>query len=132
VGASGGKKYPTGKMDRLVDILSRKTLLELYWGTDEERSVAEDLCRRYPSRIQPEMSLQKLLERISGLRVFVTADNGPMHVASALSIPVLAIFRVENQDRFQPLSRGSRVLFDPEGTDPEEVAENALEILSYF
>jgi len=132
VGASGGKRYPEGKMDRLVDILSKKTLLELYWGTDDERVLAEDLCARYPSRIQPEMSLQRLLERISGLRVFVTADNGPMHVASALSIPVLAIFRVDNQERFRPLSQGSRVMYSPDGPDPDEVADRALEILSYF
>jgi hypothetical protein len=48
-------------------------------------------------------------------------------VASALGVPVVALFRVDNASRFAPLSEGSRVLLDPEAAHPGEAARLLLE-----
>lgn len=123
VGASGIKKYPQDLMEKLVEMISGRIHLELYWGIREEKDSAEYLGRNYDAEVMPELSVTGMLERIAGLRVFVSADNGPMHVASALSVPVIALFRVDNRERFAPLSGGSEVLYAPEGADPAEVID---------
>ena len=132
VGASGGKKYPREKLDELVALLSRKHLLELYWGTEEEGATAHQLGRKYTAAVMPRLTVSGLIDRLNGLRVFVTADNGPMHLASALSVPVVALFRIRNMDRFAPLSSGSRVLFAEQGAEPERAASEVDGIAGSF
>jgi heptosyltransferase III len=129
VGASGGKRYSRDDLDELVGSLYGRVVIEIYWGTPQERETAEYLGRKYPVAVMPELSIKELIERIAGLRLFISPDNGPMHLASAVSVPVIALFRVENFDRFAPLSPGSRVLFNRDGPDPEAVAGAVLEAL---
>ena len=121
VGASGIKKYPQDLMEKLVEKVSGMNHLELYWGSREEKDTAEYLGRKYDAEVMPELTIAGMIDRIAGLRVFISADNGPMHVASALSVPVIALFRVDNRERFAPLSDGSEVIYAPEGADPAEV-----------
>lgn len=132
VGARGEKAYPEDKMEELVSLLSGRTILEIYWGSAEERLKANRLGNRFPAAVMPRLSLEGLVERISGLRMFISADVGPMHVASALSVPVKALFRVANMDRFAPLSEGSEVIFDPEGPEPRVVAGKVLNSLGIY
>jgi ADP-heptose:LPS heptosyltransferase len=127
VGASGNKKYPFELLEDLVDRICRKVILEVYWGSDEEREIALYLRNRYPVAVMPELSISELIERIAGLRLFITSDNGPMHIASAVSVPVIALFKEDNGNRFAPLSEGSKILFANEGQEPELVAEAILE-----
>ena len=129
VGASGMKKYPQDLMEKLVKMISGRIHLELYWGSREEKATAEHLARNFDVEVMPELTITGMLDRIAGLRLFVSADNGPMHVASALSVPVIALFRVDNRERFAPLSDGSEVLYAPEGADPADVIEIAEKIL---
>ncbi len=131
VGASGIKKYPQNMMGKLVEMISGRIHLELYWGSREERDTAEYLGRKYNGEVMPELTVTGMLDRISGLKAFVSADNGPMHVASALSVPVIALFRVDNRERFAPLSDGSEVLYAPEGADPAEVIDIIDRMIDY-
>ncbi len=80
----------------------------------------------------PELSVTGLIERIAGLKLFITPDNGPMHIASALSVPVIALFRIDNIDRFAPLSNGSKTLYAEKGAEPERVAAAVLEALGCY
>jgi heptosyltransferase III len=117
VGASRGKFYPPEKLKRLCELLSAKAPVVIYWGGEAEKALAGSLgCPG--ARVMPAMDIPGLMRSLAGLEAFVTADNGPMHVASALGIPVLALFRIDNWARFGPLSTGSRVLYDPRGADP--------------
>lgn len=132
VGATGNKKYPSGKMAELVEELYRTSMIEVYWGSEEERDAAMDLGRRFPVAVMPKMGLTRLMEKLAGLRLFVTADNGPMHLASALAVPVVALFRIDNRNRFAPLSPGSEALFSPEGPSPSLVAGRVLRALGHY
>ncbi len=131
VGASGIKKYPQDLMEKLVGMITGRIHLELYWGSREEKDTAEYLGRKYDAEVMHELTVTEMLDRIAGLKVFVSADNGPMHVASALSVPVIALFRVDNRERFSPLSDGSAVLYAPEGSDPGEVIDIIDKMLNY-
>ena len=129
VGASGNKIYPTEYLEELVDRICRRVILEIYWGNSNERKTAEYLGSRFPVAVMPELSVTELIEKIAGLRLFITPDNGPLHIASALSVPVIALFRIDNIDRFAPLSEGSKTLYAKEGPEPESVAAAVLEAL---
>ena len=132
VGASGNKGYSIEHLEELVDRICRRVILEIYWGSDTERKTAEYLGSRYPVALMPELSITGLIDKIAGLRLFITPDNGPMHIASALSVPVIAYFRIDNMDRFAPLSEGSKTLYSEEGPEPEIVAETVLEALGCY
>jgi len=126
VGASGNKKYPFEFLDKLVDIVSRRVILEIYWGSSEEKKIADRLGDRYPVSVMPRLSVSDLMVRIAGLKFFISPDNGPMHIASALSVPVIALFRIDNQVRFAPLSEGSEILFTGDEMHPENAAMQVL------
>jgi ADP-heptose:LPS heptosyltransferase len=129
VGASRGKAYPPERMKELLAGLAGRVPVEIYWGGAAEKSLAESI--EVPgAALMPSMDTKGLMEELAGLRVLVTADNGPMHVASALGVPVVALFRMVDSGRFGPLSRGSRVLFDPSGPDPALAVEAVLEAFS--
>ena len=132
VGASGNKRYPIEHLEELVDRISRKVILEVYWGSTDEKKTAEYLGSRYPVAVMPELSVTDLIDRISGLRLFITPDNGPMHIASALSVPVIALFRIDNMKRFAPLSEGSKTLNAEYGPEPETVAEEIFKTLGCY
>ena len=129
VGASRRKGYTSGYVSRLMDVLRSKGSLSVYWGSGEELSLAEATAER--DEIMPGLDLASLMSSISRLDAYVTADNGTLHLASALGVPVVGLFRVAGTERrYSPLSGGSSVLLDPEGPDPEEVGravERALE-----
>ncbi|RKZ05915.1 hypothetical protein DRQ25_15090 [Candidatus Fermentibacteria bacterium] len=132
VGASGNKGYPIEYLEELVDRICRRVILEIYWGSRAERETAEYLGNRYPVAVMPELSITGLIEKIAGLRLFITPDNGPMHIASALSVPVTALFRIDNMERFAPLSEGSLILYNEDGPDPDSAAEAVLEALGCY
>lgn len=132
VGASGNKGYPLELLEKLVDRICRKVILEIYWGSREERQTAIYLGSRYPVAIMPELSIRGLIDRIAGLRLFITPDNGPMHVASAVSVPVISLFRVDNIERFAPLSKGSKAFYAKDGPEPERVAAAVLEAFDCY
>lgn len=52
-----------------------------------------------------------LLERCA---LLVTGDTGPMHMAVALAVPVVALFGPTSPAKFGPFSRNSAVLRDPD------------------
>jgi len=64
-------------------------------------------------------SISQLASLISRCRLFITTDSGPMHMASALGVPVIAIFG-RNQaglspQRWGPLGEKNRVLHKTPG-----------------
>ena len=51
-------------------------------------------------------SLRELMALLNFCRVFITNDSGPMHVAAALGIPVVAIFGSTSPELTGPVSSG--------------------------
>jgi heptosyltransferase-2 len=68
-------------------------------------SAAVDLCGK--------TTLAQALALIARCRVFVTNDSGLMHAASALAVPLVAIFGSTDPRRTGPLGRHSRVVYKP-------------------
>ncbi len=124
VGINAGGGWYTKRWDPEQFAELARRLLEtphcrivLFWGPGE-RETAETINRMIDGRgvLIPPCTLKQLGGLLSRCRVLLTNDSGPMHIAAALGVPVVAVFGPTNP-RFQgPVGSPSLVLRN-EGLD---------------
>ncbi len=124
-GAKPDKTFPVEFLEEVVRGCVPLAPVEVFWGNPGEEAVADALVLAGAVKAEP-MGLKEFARRISGLAAFVCPDSGPMHVASAMGTPVVAMFRKEGAARFGPLSPRSVSVTGP---DPEDVIRLAGELL---
>jgi heptosyltransferase II len=90
------KRWPLARFAAVGDRLAQRTGAQVViLGAPSERPLAQAVAAamRHPARVLAgETSLPDLAGVLSRLRVLVTNDSGPMHLASALGTPVAAVF----------------------------------------
>ncbi|MDD4012615.1 MAG: glycosyltransferase family 9 protein [Candidatus Omnitrophica bacterium] len=108
------KRWDAKKFARLADmIVGELACRVLIVGTDSDRSVVDevkgqmttsfiDLCGR--------TTIGALAELMRRSDLVVTNDSAPLHVASAVNTPTVAIFGPTDERRYGPLSVKSRVV----------------------
>lgn len=105
------KAWPAERFADLADRLSaRGERRILIGGHAGERSLAEDIAERARSKPLVLAGRTTLLHYAAILKrcaLFVGNDNGPMHMAAALGVPVVALFGPSNPAEWGP--RGDRV-----------------------
>ena len=89
------KRWPLGRFaelgDRLVSTCNAKVIV--LWGPGEQQSAEEIVSMMtQPAILIPPTSLKQLGAILERTSVMVTNDSGPMHIASVLGTPVVAIF----------------------------------------
>ena len=79
-----------------------------------------------------ETSLRQLQAIIGQARLFVSCDTGPMHLAAALGVPVLALFGPADPRRTGPFGSQHRVLRIPsvDDTDPGPAPPASMQAVS--
>ncbi len=117
--AGGGREIKQWNLERFGEVASRLAhtfgATVVLSGSDEDRPAVEtvkthlapgirclDLCGRVDL-----VTLAAVLERAN---VLVTGDTGPMHLAAALDVPVVAVFGPSNPRRWGPASERARVV----------------------
>ncbi len=115
-GASYGpaKRWPAPFFSRLATLLQTHQdaeVLIIGSETDEEiaRSIAADMSKK-PKDLTGKTTLPQLAGSISLSALFVTNDSGPMHLANALKVPVVAIFGPTDPRITGPYQKPSKVL----------------------
>ncbi len=58
-----------------------------------------------------DLSLEGLVALVAGARLLVSNDTGPVHLASALGVPTLALFGPNSPALYGPLAPGSRAFY---------------------
>jgi len=92
VGASGGRRlWPF--YDQLIQLLGRDLnfIPLLLAGPGEEKRAAEIAARSDRAIVIQKMPLRAVAAIVSRCALFIGNDSGPMHVASAVRIPVVEI-----------------------------------------
>jgi len=74
-------------------------------------------------------SARDLAATIASMDAFISADTGPLHLASATEIPVIALFGPTDPDRFGPLKPTDAVV-KIDGRPPEALAEACQPLLA--
>lgn len=95
-------RWPAAKFGELASILPIKTVVI---GSKDDTSLAEDVVKasgRKAVSIAGQTDIKELISIIRGCSFMVSNDTGPMHIAAAYVIPVVAIFGPANPARTGP------------------------------
>ena len=121
IGLSPGAKYGSAKewfperYGELATRISREMRARiLILGSLGDRPVAFRISQKAgPAAIDltGKTTLAQAIGLIARCRLFITNDSGLMHVASALRVPLVAIFGSTDPLRTGPLGENSRVLY---------------------
>lgn len=103
IGMNPGAAYGSAKCwlpERFKQLSQR--LLEfphlkiVFFGDKAGASLVDEICRELPPdrvmNLAAKTSLRELIALMQTCQLFLTNDSGPMHVASALGIPFVALF----------------------------------------
>jgi heptosyltransferase-2 len=96
--------------DRLIGALHADVLI---FGSGEERPLAEQIARvmqHTPIVVAGETTLRQMMALLAECRLVVTNDSGPMHVAAALGLPLVAIFGSTDERSTGPVGSRTRVV----------------------
>jgi heptosyltransferase-1 len=92
----------------------------LPWGTEAERHRSEAIAAEVTAaRVPARAPLDEVARLIAGARVVVGVDTGLLHVAAALSVPLLALFAGSDPGLTGPVGRGPIAVLGRKGHPPE-------------
>jgi heptosyltransferase-3 len=93
----------------------------------------QDLVGSFKTSLDPEIpvifepAVRKFAALVAHLDLLICCDSGPMHLACAAGVPVVAIFQERHVKRWAPPPNVAHVLSDP---SPSQVLAAALEEIS--
>jgi heptosyltransferase-1 len=96
--------------ERLREELSCKVL---FTGSPSDRTLIETIVRRLdppPVNLAGRTTLRELAYLYSRCRLVIATDTGPMHIAAAMGIPVVALFGPTAPWRTGPYGKGHTVI----------------------
>lgn len=116
------KRWLPERYAAVGDMLARRTgarVAILGGGTERPLGLAIAGAMRARARVLcGETSLPVLVGVLSHLRLLVTNDSGPMHVASALGVPLVALFGPTDWRETGPQGTRNRLLREPVHCSP--------------
>lgn len=115
------KRWPLDRFGALARRLSGEGHRVLVvWGPGE-RGMADAIAREGGPAVRVAMETRSILdlaELIAGARVFVGADSGPLHIASAVGVRSVALFGPKDPAVYGPYNPLGRVVYKPTGAGP--------------
>jgi len=127
-----GKRWPLENFTELIEKLREHGLRVSAFLGPEETEIGDPLRALIDPSVPVifEPSARKFAALIAGLDLMICCDSGPMHLACATGVPVLAIFQGRNVERWSPPPCAARIVHDQNGVGPGAVLQAALEALS--
>ncbi len=103
VGINPGAAYGSAKCwlpDRFQKVtqklLDNPRIKIIYFGDKSGAPLIDDICTSLPAEkvinLSGKTTLRELVAYIQACDIFLTNDSGPMHIASAVGVPLLALF----------------------------------------
>lgn len=104
------KRWQPAKFGRLISMLDMKTVIV---GGLMDTEIAKDIeiCSAGKAlSMAGKTDIKELISIIRGARCVISNDSGPMHIAAALNIPVVAIFGPTNPIRTGPYGKNNVIV----------------------
>ncbi|MGO9272524.1 MAG: lipopolysaccharide heptosyltransferase II [Terriglobia bacterium] len=103
-------EYFADLADRLIGALHADVVV---FGSAAERPLAEEIARAMehtPTIVAGDTTLRAFMALLSQCRLIVSNDSGPMHLAAALGLPVVAVFGSTDERTTGPISPRARIV----------------------
>lgn len=103
-------RWPAERYGVLASLLPFRTVV---LGSKADAALAESVVRasdRKAVSLAGETDIAGLVQIIRGAQLMVCNDTGPMHIAAALHVPVVALFGPANPKRTGPYGQLDRVI----------------------
>ena len=127
-----GKRWPLENFVEVVVGLSRRGYRVVTFLGPEEADLKDEIKGALgPDAILvAEPSARRFAVLVSQLELFICCDSGPMHLACAVGVRVLAIFRERDLKRWSPPASVARTVSAAGPVSPNAVLEAAWQELS--
>jgi len=127
-----GKRWPLENFVEVVVGLTQKGFCVVTFLGPEEADIAEEIkvALGPGASLVAEPSLRKFAVMVAQLDLFICCDSGPMHLACAVGVRVLAIFRERDVARWAPPASVARTISSAETVSAGAALSAALEELS--
>lgn len=147
------KCWPKENFQKLTKmLLEKEDVFVLFFGDSSVTPLAKEICYNLPDRainLVGATNLRELAALIKQCNLLITNDSGPMHIAAALSVPLLAIFGSSCETVTGPYNYGSENIINKRlscapcfkrkcadylclrSITPEEVFSKAKELLQW-
>ncbi|MFH0753265.1 MAG: glycosyltransferase family 9 protein, partial [Candidatus Omnitrophota bacterium] len=107
------KNWPVVAIAELCDRLAADGIRVVVTGMEKDRIYVRQLmvkARSKPAMLVGKTNLLQLAAVIAYCKVFVTPDSAPLHIASAMNVPVVALFGPTSPERHLPPGRDIKVM----------------------
>jgi len=109
------KAWPAERFAALADLIQTETPAQvLFLGSDQERSLESQIADRIKTPLRSligKTSLLALAAVLERAALMVSNDNGPMHMAAALGVPVIGLFGPSDPAIWGPWGDGHRTFY---------------------
>ncbi|MCK5236850.1 MAG: glycosyltransferase family 9 protein [Deltaproteobacteria bacterium] len=115
------KVYPKDKFSHLVRGLTAEGIAVAFVGVGKDKAYIDSIIEGSGSsalNLAGKSDLKTLISIIKMATMVVSCDSGPMHIASAVDTPVLAIFGPTDPSYTGPFRSNSRVISTMESCSP--------------
>jgi len=117
----GAKCWPAERYGLVARALAKEGLQSIVNHGPGEESLAREVETASAGVARPfQCSISELIALTRRANLFIGGDTGPMHLAAALKIPVVAIFGPTDPARNGPYGTRSVVLRNPESSTSHE------------
>ena len=111
----GGKQWPAERFGQVARALSAHNLKTLVNAAPGEEALANAVVQASGGTALPvACSIAQLIALTRRARIFIGGDTGPLHLAAALDIPVVAVFGPTDPARTGPFGTQAIVFRHPE------------------
>ncbi|NQT32570.1 MAG: glycosyltransferase family 9 protein [Candidatus Omnitrophica bacterium] len=108
------KRWPAWKFRKLIRRITTRTDSRIFViGNEDDKATAEKVTSEKNGSVVNmccKTSLGALAELIRRADLVITNDSAPLHVASAVGTPTVAIFGPTDEKKYGPLAEGSIVM----------------------
>lgn len=105
------KCWPVSCYKELADKLIRRGFSVFLSGSTAENDLLLQIQQKTPEvQIIKETSIEQLAKKMQQMHLLITNDTGPMHLATALDVPVLAFFAPTDPKKCGPFQAKKAIL----------------------
>lgn len=109
------RKWQKEKFAQLADFLIENYNYKIFFtGTNNEKNLVKEIQNLMKNKsldFSGEVNLRELSELISRCKIFVSSDTGPLHLASAMNIPIISFFGPNTPLLYGPLGEKNLIFY---------------------